>query len=85
MPIANFTINRALEKQINTIISEKGFQSKAEFFRLAAISYLNSLDRQTTINDDKVFDYLTSRLTSVAHKKLGGQKLPSLHSQLNAI
>lgn len=40
MSIVNFSITAPLEKQINRVIREDGFTSKAEFFRFSAQAYL---------------------------------------------
>lgn len=83
MTIVNFTINQTLEEQIKTAVREKGFQSKAEFFRVAAISYLNNLKPE--MSEKEEFAYLASRLEKVARKKLGGKNLPSLQEQLDKL
>lgn len=83
MSVVNFTINKTLERQIRSIIREKGYHSKAEFFRVAAISYMNSLQRQ--MSDEEEFAYLAARLERVARKKLSRKKIPSLRKQLEEL
>ena len=82
MPVANFTLSDNLENQIEQTIRQKGFHSKAEFFRASAIHYLQYLASPT---QDQIFDYLTTRLATVAHQKLGSKKFPSLRSQLKKV
>jgi Arc/MetJ-type ribon-helix-helix transcriptional regulator len=83
MPIVNFTINNSLERKVAKEIEKNGFQSKAEFFRFAAINFMNDLNRRVT--DDDMFDYLTNRIAKAAHNKLGNKKIPPLSKQLEKI
>ena len=42
MSIVNFSIPTALENRVKAAVKERGFASKAEFFRNAAMQYLES-------------------------------------------
>ncbi len=42
MPMVNFSVPTVLERRINKTIKEKGFASKAEFFRYAALNLVGS-------------------------------------------
>lgn len=42
MPIVNFSIPKNLDLRIQATIKEKGFASKAEFFRYCAVRYIDS-------------------------------------------
>ena len=42
MPIVNFFIPKNLDDRIRDIIKEKGFATKAEFFRYCAVRYIDS-------------------------------------------
>jgi Arc/MetJ-type ribon-helix-helix transcriptional regulator len=44
MAIVNFSVPQTLEKQIHTIVKKRGFASKAEFFRCAAVHYLKMMN-----------------------------------------
>ena len=46
MSIINFSIPKTLEKKVVQIIKEKGFSSKAEFFRFAAINFIDILEKR---------------------------------------
>lgn len=81
MAIVNFSIPKALERRINKIISEKGFASKAEFFRYSAIHYIDVVSTSTT-EDEKRFEELSRSIDEVIEKKFKGKKLPSLEEQL---
>ncbi len=66
---------------MNQTIKEKGFASKAEVFRFAAISFIDSsLKKQ--IDEDARFDYLAENLSNAIVKKYKGGKIDSLKNQL---
>lgn len=85
MTIVNFTISDTLDRQVRWAIREKGFQSKAELFRVAIINFIDNLRGTVFMNEDEKFTYLTSKLEEEIGKKLEGKKLPSLKKQLDAI
>lgn len=78
MPIVNFSIPHPLDAQIKKTIKIKGFASKAEFFRFAALQVLGSLG-QTQHTDEiirearreyKTGNYKTFRSAEAALKEL---------------
>lgn len=42
MPIINFSIPKNLDDRVKMVVREKGFASKAEFFRYCAVQYMDS-------------------------------------------
>ncbi|KKQ41404.1 MAG: hypothetical protein US60_C0041G0006 [Microgenomates group bacterium GW2011_GWC1_37_8] len=88
MTIVNFTITETLDKQIKKVVKEKGFQSKAELFRVAVLHYLSGVSKSkmiTEATEDERFEYFTARLAYLLKKKYSGKKLPSLEEQLKDI
>ena len=88
MAIVNFTITDTLNKKIKKVVKEKGFQSKAELFRVAVLQYLSGMNQSKTageMTEEEKFDYLTARLAYLLKKKYAGKKLPSLEEQLKDI
>jgi hypothetical protein len=53
MPIINFAVPATLDKRINRTIKERGFASKAEFFRFAAIQFMGVGNRSSVSMDEK--------------------------------
>lgn len=82
MPIINFTIPKNLEKRINNIVKEKGFASKAEFFRFAVISFMEK-NNGFLISDDKKLEYLSDAISEEIVKKYKNKKIDSLKKQLS--
>ncbi|MFQ5661795.1 MAG: hypothetical protein ACE5F2_00890 [Candidatus Paceibacteria bacterium] len=83
MSIVNFAVKKPLDDKIKKAIKEQGFNSKAEFFRLAAINFLQNENKR--IDEDERMNYLTSELKRTIIKKLSSKKLPSLKKQLSDI
>lgn len=83
MSVINFKISETLDEQLDKIIKQKGFQSKAELFRFAVFSYISSLNKFS--NEDEEFAYLESKLARLLTKKYKGKKLPSLRKQLERV
>ena len=79
MAIVNFAIPKALEQRVNKTIRERGFASKAEFFRMAAFSYMHSDSEETELEK---LSALTEAVRQEVIKKFKGKKLPSLREQL---
>ncbi len=84
MAIVNFAIPLTLEKRIQQTIKNKGFVSKAEFFRFAAIYFMDVIEKPFKNEDDR-FLYLTENLTKEIQEKHKGKKLPSLEEQLSDV
>lgn len=81
MAIINFSIPKTLEQRVNQTIKEKGFASKAEFFRFAAISFIDSSVKKQ-IDEDERFNYLAQSLSKAISKKYKGKEIESLKNQL---
>lgn len=81
MAIVNFSLPRTLENRIFEAIRKKGFTSKAEFFRFAAMYFLDVIDKPFSNEDDR-FEYLTRTITKELRARYRGKKLPSLEEQL---
>lgn len=79
MAIVNFSINRKLEEEVNKAIEEKGFHSKAEFFRFAAFNYLQKISR---VSEDEEFTSLTNKLTKLLKEKVDVNDLSSFEEQM---
>ncbi len=81
MSIVNFTVPKTLEDRIEKAIEEKGFASKAEFFRTAAIHFIDYI-QQPTVSDDERFSLLAEALRKEIAKKYKGVSIPSIEEQL---
>jgi len=84
MSIVNFAIPKTLEKRVDHAIQEKGFASKAEFFRSAAIYFIEIIDQPVDLENER-FDYLTSAVSQAVINKYKGKSIPSLKKQLAGI
>lgn len=62
-------------------MKEKGFVSKAEFFRFAVIYFMDIIDKPFT-DEDQRFEYFTDAVSDEVKKRFAGKKLPSLEEQL---
>ena len=82
MPIINFNIKKPLEKKVEKTIKEQGFASKAEFFRFAALHYMNSVGPDISQEE---YEKSIRALKSALKKKYRDKKLPSLEKQLSEI
>lgn len=88
MAVINFTITDTLDKKIKKVVKEKGFQSKAEFFRTAVFQYISGIDQSENVKkktNDREFSYLEEKLAQLLIKKYAGKKIPSLEEQLKSI
>ena len=84
MAIVNFGIPPVLEKRIGSTIKEKGFASKAEFFRFAAVYFMDVVNKPFTSEDDRR-DYLTAALRTELASRFRGKRLPSVREQLRDV
>ena len=82
MTIVNFAIPSSLNKRVSKVIEEKGFASKAEFFRHVTLQYLDVVESTTTQNSSKELGRLADEITKLVVKKFKGKNLPSLEEQL---
>lgn len=83
MAIVNFAVKKPLDQKIKKAVKEYGFNSKAEFFRIAAINFLQSENRR--IDENERMKYLTSELRRTIMGNIGNKKLQSLKKQLSDI
>jgi len=81
MSVVNFTIPKTFEKRMKETIKKKGFASKAEFFRFAAMYVMDATDRSVG-SEEARFEALTSSIHEEVSHKFRGRKLPSPESQL---
>lgn len=85
MTIVNFAIPTSLNRRVSKVIKDKGFASKAEFFRHVTLQYLDVVEASTTQNSSKELAQLTDEITKLVIKKFKGKNLPSLEEQLEDI
>ena len=84
MAIVNFAIPPTLDRRIGSTIKEKGFASKAEFFRFAAVYFMDVIDKPFVGEDDRT-EYLTAALRTELTGRFHGKRLPSAREQLKVI
>ncbi len=84
MSVINFAVPKTLENRIDKTIKEKGFASKAEFFRFAAVHFLDIVQRPMASEDER-FVFLTEALRREVEKKYKGRRVPSLKEQLSDV
>jgi len=81
MAIVNFAIPKNLEKRVEHTVKEKGFVSKAEFFRFAAIYFMDILGRRAGNEEDR-FKHLADVLEQELSERYRGKRIPSASEQL---
>ena len=84
MTIVNFAVPKQLEKRVEKTMKEKGFPSRAEFFRFAVIRYLDETETLPFNKNKRIAD-LSEQLETELKKKIGVKPLPSLKRQLTRI
>lgn len=62
-------------------MKQKGFASKAEFFRFAAIYFMDVMNKPNVSEDDR-FQILTTALNKELQVRYGNKQLPSAAQQL---
>jgi metal-responsive CopG/Arc/MetJ family transcriptional regulator len=80
MAIVNFSIPAKLAERVNKQIKQKGFAGKAEFFRMAAMFFLESSD--SDLSDKKRMNLLVSAIKDEVVTKYGKKKILSVRKQL---
>lgn len=80
MSNTNFSLTKPLEKKINHVIKKYGFASKAEFFRFAAMNYIQAVDQPNDISDAE-YTAAINDLKNAIHEKFKNKVLPSLEEQ----
>ena len=81
MSIVNFSIPKTLNKRVDQTVKERGFISKAEFFRFAAIYFMDVINKPISGEDAK-FDYLTKKVSQQISDKFKDKEMPDLRDQL---
>ena len=81
MAIVNFSIPKNLEKRVEKTINQKGFASKAEFFRFSAIYFMDILGRRAGSEEDR-FKHLTRVLQQELSERYRGKRISSVSEQL---
>lgn len=81
MTIINFAIPKTLNKRIGLTIKEKGFASKAEFFRFAALFFMDMAAKKA-VDEDAKLNYLVSEIAREVTTNYRGKKIPSIEDQL---
>jgi len=81
MPIINFTIPKILEKRVDTVIKVKGFTTKAEFFRFAAMSFIETNEKESISKDERIA-CLTDAISKEVIRKYKNKKVPAIRKQL---
>jgi len=84
MAIVNFAIPKMLEKRIGVTIKEKGFASKAEFFRFAAVYFMDTIDKPYVSENDRTA-YLVGEIGKEVSRIARGARIQSLSEQLKDI
>lgn len=84
MAVVNFTLPKTLERRIGETLKEKGFASKAEFFRFAAVHFLDVINRPI-VSEQERFEYLTDALREEVLLRYREKKLPLLEEQLGQL
>jgi metal-responsive CopG/Arc/MetJ family transcriptional regulator len=80
MSIVNFSIPKKLQSRVEKTIKERGFASKAEFFRMATMHFI---DQDTLpISEEERLSHLTKILKKEIIKKYKDKKIPSVEKQL---
>ena len=82
MSIVNFSVPQTLEKQIHAVVKQRGFASKAEFFRCAAVHYIKMMSEPIYQNIDP--EHL-DQIIFTARKEYGGKKNVSYHDADNLL
>ena len=81
MAIVNFGIPKTLERRVGEVMKRKGFSTKAEFFRFAAMQFIDSVDKPS-LNEEERLDVLTRHLEQEVIRAYRGKKIPSVRKQL---
>ena len=81
MAVVNFSIPKNLQRRVESTVRKKGFASRAEFFRFAAIYFMDILERRTGSEEER-FEYLTEALRKEVLEYCPGKRIPPLSDQL---
>lgn len=81
MPIVNFSVPKTLDRRVTELRRHKGFASKAEFYRFAAIYFIDVIEKPIASEEER-FGYLARELSREISARYRGKKIPSLKEQL---
>lgn len=81
MSIVNFAVTPTLDRRIRETMRTKGFVSKAEFFRFAALHFIDIVDKPLATEEERL-GYLTDALTREVGHAYRHKKIASLKDQL---
>ncbi len=81
MAIVNFSIPQTLEKRVGGLIRQKGFSSKAEFFRCAAIYFMDTMEKPA-VDEEERCCALSAAVEHEVMRQYRGKRLPPLSEQL---
>ena len=81
MAIVNFSIPKNLEKRVVETVKQKGFASKAEFFRFAAVYFMDILGGRAGSEESRLKN-LTEALEQELSERPYAKRLPSAREQL---
>jgi len=84
MAIVNFAIPKTLDKRVKEVMEEKGFASKAEFFRSAAMYFMDVINKPFKSEDDEL-EFLVKQIEDKVARAYDGKKLPSAREQYKAL
>lgn len=84
MAIVNFAIPPALDRRIGSTMKEKGFASKAEFFRFAAVYFMDVINKPFASERQRT-DYLVGEIEKEIRQRIRRAPLPSIRSQLQDV
>ena len=84
MAIVNFAIPQVLDRRIGSTIKAKGFASKAEFFRFAAVYFMDVIDKPFVTEGERT-EYLVGEIEREIRLRKRRGPLPSMRSQLQDI
>ena len=82
MAIVNFSIPQTLCERVNQEVKNKGFASRAEFFRFAAIYFMDIVDIGQRIDEKERMERLSSLVSKKIAEHYQGKKILSLREQL---
>ena len=88
MSIVNFTIPKTLLKRVNTAVKKQGFASKAEFFRMSALYFLERNEQivsQKTPSNHQYSELLVSAIQKEIKQKYSDIHMSSVEVQLDDV
>lgn len=84
MAIVNFAIPPVLDRRIGSTIKEKGFASKAEFFRFAAIYFMDVINKPFASEDERT-NYCVGGIEKEIRQRIRRGTLSPIRSQFQDV